>query len=91
MSDEILDHAGLIAALGGAARVAEAPSVETMPVTARAWTARNRIPPEYWPGIIEFAATLNVPVTADWLMRTTPARAGRVPPASVAKHEAAAA
>jgi hypothetical protein len=90
MSDEILDHAGLIAALGGAARVAEAPSVETMPVTARAWTARNRIPPEYWPGIIEFAATLNVSVTADWLMRTTPARAGRVT-STAATAEAAAA
>jgi hypothetical protein len=90
MSDEILDHAGLIAALGGAARVAEAPSVETMPVTARAWTARNRIPPEYWPGIIEFAATVNVPVTADWLMRTTPARAGRAA-SSAASAEAAAA
>jgi hypothetical protein len=78
MLDEISDHSGLITHLGGAASIAGAPSVKTHAVNVRAWSARNRIPPEYWPGIIEFAETLGATVTADWLMRTTPARANRV-------------
>lgn len=77
MIDELTDHAALIAELGGAAQVANSEAVATLAVNARAWAARNRIPPEYWPGIIELAASLGVQVTADWLMRTTPARAGR--------------
>lgn len=77
MDDKFTDHAGLIAELGGAARVAEADSLETRPVNVRAWAARNRIPPEYWPGFIALAEARGVNVTADWLMRTTPARAAR--------------
>jgi len=75
MDTEIPDHASLITALGGAAKVA--PAAETLPVNVRAWAARNRIPPEYWPGVISLAETVDIPVTADWLMRTTPARANR--------------
>lgn len=45
-----------------------------LPVTVRAWPIRNRIPPEYWPGIIEIAAARALDIDADWLMRTTPAR-----------------
>lgn len=71
------DHASLITALGGAAKVAAAPSVCTLPVNVRAWAARNRIPAEHWEGVIAFASDGGAVVTADWLMRTTPARAGR--------------
>lgn len=75
MDNDISDHAGLIGALGGAARVATA--AETRPVNARAWAARNRIPPEYWPGVISLAEERGFEIDADWLMRTTPARANR--------------
>lgn len=78
MIDELPDHAALIAKLGGAAQVANSSFVRTLPVNVRAWSARNRIPAEYWPGIIELAASIGRVVTADWLMRTTPARANRV-------------
>lgn len=73
------DHCSLIAALGGAAEVAAAEEVATdLPVNVRAWSARNRIPPEYWPGVIDLAARKGLPaVTSDWLMRTTPARRRR--------------
>jgi hypothetical protein len=82
MDSDIDDHAGLINALGGAAKVAAA--AETLPVNARAWSARNRIPPEYWPGLIALAAEQGVVVSADWLMRTTPARANRATSAAEA-------
>ncbi|WP_139809984.1 carph-isopro domain-containing protein [Sphingomonas azotifigens] len=68
------DHSELIDALGGAAKVAAAPDVATLPVNVRAWAARNRIPPEYWPGVILLAVEKNLPVTAEWLMQTTPPR-----------------
>jgi hypothetical protein len=71
------DHATLITALGGAAKVAAAQTVDTLPVNVRAWAARNRIPAEHWEGVIAFAETAGATVTADWLMRTTPARAAR--------------
>jgi hypothetical protein len=80
MSETFHDHATLIAELGGAARVADAAGIDTLPVNVRAWAARNRIPPEYWPGLIAFASSLSVVLTADWLMRTTPARASRSAP-----------
>ncbi len=71
------DHASLISSLGGAAKVAAAPTVDTLPVNVRAWAARNRIPAEHWEGVMAFAKVSGATVTADWLMRTTPARAGR--------------
>lgn len=80
---EFSDHATLITALGGAAEVADHPAVNTLPVNARAWAARNRIPPEYWPGVIQLAADKQIDVSADWLMRTTPARRRADPAASV--------
>jgi hypothetical protein len=75
MSTDFDDHASLILALGGAAKVAIA--ADTLAVNARAWAARNRIPPEYWPGVIALAGEQSLVVDADWLMRTTPARANR--------------
>lgn len=72
---DFMDHASLIVALGGAARVAEAPEVSTLPVNVRAWVSRNRIPPEHWPGVIGFATRMSLSVDADWLMRATPPRA----------------
>lgn len=77
------DHAGLIDSLGGAAKLSEGfdaceSDLRAQPVSIRAWAARNRIPPEYWPGVIKFAASLSVEVTADWLMLTTPARRNAV-------------
>ena len=72
--DAISDHSSLIVALGGGAEVASAPNISTLAVNVRAWVARNRIPPEYWPGVISFAAAKGIAVSADWLMRTTPAR-----------------
>lgn len=71
---KIADHASLIAALGGAAEVAGSDAVDTLAVTVRAWAARNRIPPEHWPGVISLAATKRVTINAEWLMSTTPPR-----------------
>lgn len=71
------DHAGLIAALGGGAEIAEGLqglSDPPLAVTVRAWAARNKIPPEYWPGMIRIGESKGVAVTAEWLMQTTPAR-----------------
>jgi hypothetical protein len=67
-----IDHQTLIAELDGAASVAEA--IGALPVTVRAWAARNRIPPEHWPAIIKFAASKGLIVRAEWLMNTTPSR-----------------
>lgn len=77
--ESITDHASLIAALGGGAEVAAGlddvgSEIRALPVNVRAWAARNRIPPEYWPGIIAFAKAKDRTVTAEWLMNTTPAR-----------------
>jgi hypothetical protein len=74
MAEPISDHASLIVALGGASVVASA--VEALPVTVRAWSARNRIPPEHWEGIISLGDNKGVAVDAHWLMCTTPARGG---------------
>lgn len=73
---DFTDHRSLIIALGGAAHVAASPEVNTKPVNVRAWVARNRIPPEHWPGIIALATAQEKTVDADWMMRATPARAG---------------
>jgi hypothetical protein len=82
------DHAELIQALGGGAIVATGLSDHSgetvLPVTVRAWLPRNRIPPEYWPGIIELAAAKGIAISADWLMRTTPARKRPEPEAAEA-------
>lgn len=69
---KIRDHASLIAALDGAASVAA--EIDVLPVNVRAWAARNRIPPEYWPALISLAERKGSPITAEWLMLTTPAR-----------------
>ncbi|WP_198158630.1 hypothetical protein [Sphingomonas hankookensis] len=66
------DHASLILHLGGAAGLAA--GISTHAVNVRAWVARNRIPPEYWPSVITYAASVGDAVSADWLMHTTPAR-----------------
>lgn len=75
--EPLTDHAGLIRSLGGGAAVAEGLADLPDPpkdVTVRAWIARNRIPPEYWPGMIRLGEAANIVVTADWLMETTPPR-----------------
>jgi hypothetical protein len=86
--ESLTDHASLIRSLGGGAKVAEGLSALPDPpkeVTVRAWVARNRIPPEYWPGIIRIGEALDVAVSAEWLMETTPPRTR----ATVAEAEAA--
>lgn len=66
------DHASLISALGGGSAVGEA--LNEKPGTVRAMAARNRIPLEYWPDLIAFAASKGISVTAEWLMNSTPPR-----------------
>ncbi|HEX5183612.1 MAG TPA: hypothetical protein VFW19_10735 [Allosphingosinicella sp.] len=73
--ESLTDHASLISALGGGAKVAELLShLEEPPapkdVTVRAWAARNRIPPEYWPELIRLGREAGREVTAEWLMNT---------------------
>lgn len=75
--ESLTDHASLIAALGGGAKIGE--GLRDLPdppkdVTVRAWAARNKIPPEYWPAMIRIAAEAGIEVTAEWLMKTTPPR-----------------
>lgn len=74
MQNAFANHAALISALG-ATRLAE--QLGTRPVTVRAWSGRNRIPPEYWQGVIAVATSDEIDVDADWFMRTTPPRANR--------------
>ena len=76
--DHIADHNGLIEALGGGAAVAEILGEKA--VTVRAWKPRNRIPPEYWERILAASAERFIDVSADWLMRTMPARRITPPP-----------
>lgn len=71
--ETIVDHSTLIAALGGNAEVARAG--EWLAVTVGYWKSQNRIPPEYWPRIIEIAADKGLPsIDSDWLMTRWPAR-----------------
>ena len=86
--DSLTDHSSLIAALGGAAEIASSPEIDTIPVTARACTLRNKIPPEYWPCFIALAARKGIAVDAEWFMRTTPARKRSEPEAPAAEQAA---
>lgn len=74
MQTALANHSALISALGATRLAAE---LGTRAVTVRAWSGRNRIPPEYWPGVIAVADSDAINVDADWLMRTTPPRANR--------------
>lgn len=79
--ESLSDHASLIGALGGGAKVADGlKDMADAPkdVTVRAWAARNRIPPEYWPEIIRLSAEAGLErIDAEWLMKTTPPRQRR--------------
>lgn len=69
----IADHRSLIDALGGNAEVARSGS--WLAVTVGQWKQQNRIPPEYWPKIIEIAAEKEVAgINSTWLMNCWPAR-----------------
>lgn len=49
-----------------------------MPVTVGQWKQQNRIPPEYWPRIIEMASDKSVPgIDSEWLMQAWPPRKNR--------------
>lgn len=75
--EHIIDHSSLIAALGGGAEVSRALTAkgqEVLDVSVRAWNSRNRIPAEYWEAIIDIATDRKIDISADWLMRKTPAR-----------------
>ncbi|MFA6031841.1 MAG: hypothetical protein WC889_02940 [Myxococcota bacterium] len=67
------DHVHLIAALGGAAKVAA--QLEIGSINVRQWTRRKRIPPEFWGAVLEMAAQKPVPgVTLQWMLETMPER-----------------
>lgn len=69
----IVDHRSLIDALGGNTVVASI--YPCPPVRVGQWKINNRVPPEYWPKLIERATALDfTEIDADWLMRTTPPR-----------------
>lgn len=84
--DSLTDHASLIDKLGAAAIADALADLPDPPkgVTVRAWAARNKIPPEYWPTLIAFAESMGVAVDAAWLMNTTPARKRPEPEAEAA-------
>lgn len=73
----VSDHNDLIEQLGGGAVVAA--GIRELPVTVRAWKPRNKIPPEYWPKVIEFAEAKGLTISPEWLMNTTPARRRATP------------
>lgn len=72
----IIDHRELINALGGNKAVSdELDSREDCPsctpVKVGQWKIGNRIPVEYWPGIIAVAAERGLTeISSDWLMNT---------------------
>mgnify|MGYP001614960112 CR=1 FL=1 len=69
----IVDHRSLVDALGGNTVVAGI--YPCPPVRVGQWKINNRVPPEYWPKLIERAAAMDFSeIDADWLMRTTPPR-----------------
>lgn len=68
--ETITDHRSLIDGLGGNKVVADQ-LTECTPVRVGQWKLGNRIPVEYWPGIIAMAEARNIPdITSDWLMNT---------------------
>lgn len=72
--ETITDHRSLINALGGNVAVANALAGCTA-VRVGQWKLGNRIPVEYWPGIIALAEARKVPgITSDWLMKNIRAR-----------------
>lgn len=74
-------HRDLIDALGGNKAVADA--ISCPPVRVGQWKLSNRIPPEYWPRLIEMASGLGRDdITADWFMLTTPPREVAAPQAA---------
>lgn len=72
--ETITDHRSLINALGGNVAVANSLGDCTAGRVSQ-WKLGNRIPVEYWPGIIALAETCKVPgITSDWLMNNMRAR-----------------
>jgi hypothetical protein len=66
-------HRDLIDQLGGNKVVADA--IPCPPVRVGQWKIANRIPPEYWPRLIDMAAEKGFPdITAEWMMLKTPPR-----------------
>lgn len=73
--ETIADHKSLIDALGGNTLVA-AGIPDCTPVRVGQWKLGNRIPPEYWPDVIQIAGAKGLDfVTSDWLMNTFRPRA----------------
>ena len=71
----VTDHRSLVDALGGNKAVAEG-LTDCTAVRVGQWKLGNRIPVEYWEGVIVMAETAKIPeIDSDWLMRTTPPRA----------------
>lgn len=69
------DHAALINALGGNSVVAK--TLGCKPVTVGAWKRARRIPPEYWPAIIEMAQASGLQhINPDWLLEAWQPRQG---------------
>ena len=86
--EDIMDHRSLIDRLGGNTVVA-ANLNDCTPIRVGQWKIGNRIPVEYWPGIIEMARGIDGMgfVTSDWLMNTVRPRknsADDSPPSDVA-------
>lgn len=74
----IVDHCGLIDALGGNTVVAtylETPEDPCQPVRVGQWKRSNSIPNEYWPELIIFAGQQGLQgIDADWMMNAAPKR-----------------
>lgn len=86
--ETITDHRSLIDALGGNKVVSDGLE-DCTPVRVGQWKIGNRIPVEYWPGIIDLASRkpdLGF-VTSDWLMNSVRPRSN---PAAPADQDAAA-
>ena len=68
--EPITDHRALIDALGGNKVVSDRLS-DCTAVRVGQWKIGNRIPVEYWPGIIEMAEAKGFSIiSSDWLMQT---------------------
>lgn len=64
----ITDHKSLIDALGGN-KVVAGRLTGCTPSRVGQWKIGNRIPVEYWPGVIALAEADQIPgITSDWLM-----------------------
>lgn len=71
----VIDHRGLIDALGG--NTAVSAEIEgCTPVRVGQWKINNRIPVEYWPEIIKMAVVKGLAhIDSDWMMTTFRPRA----------------